>query len=510
MISTLQLPQESLAGLQKKTQAGQALIFTLLFAAVTAIVCLILYNSGKLANTKTQLQNAADAGAYSGAVLLARDHNFAAYTNRAMVANQVSVAQLVSLKSYVDDAAATHRRMGNTAHTTTSNVVPAIKPGWLLAKIIPIQAIAAAYDAAAPGLVVGLDRLIRILETAQEAHHTATAVNVSLVANQVVQRNDPDASVSLMNFQTAAYTANQVREWAVYTNNHRANNRSAESDRFANVVVDADSTDTFIRDRESTLTANWASVPRPGACAGAAVPFFTVYGFDHKGGTILSANQQRWMALDATQGIGVLICITPAGAPLPVPLLQDGRGGSAGALAGTNGGYGSRVGFAGNPSDTRNFGGATTGLTAVPGTARFRRGPGQSLDASTGGLQNYYRDVTDMSTPANQSAFENGAAKPFTIEVRHAGTQIRTSTRVIGNGAGTIKAEEALKGDTMRAMASGAAYFFRANRDSTAFNRAGWQREDSRTEMANLFNPYWQAQLVENPPAALLLSVTAP
>jgi len=511
MISKHQQIRERPAGVCRNAQAGQALIFTLLFAAVTAIVCLMLYNSGKLANTKTQLQNAADAGAYSGAVLLARDHNFSAYTNRAMVANQVSVAQLVSLKSYVDDAAATHRRMSNGAHTTISNVVPALKPSWIVAKAMPIQALAAAYNATAPLLVVGLDGLIRVLETAQEAHHTATAVNVALVANQVVQRNDPDARVSLMNFQTAAYTANQVKQWVAYTNNHRANDRSAASNRFASIVVDRESTDTLIRERTSTLVAGWAGFAKPGACAGAAVPAGTVYSFRHKGGTILSANQQRWMALDATQGAGLLVCVTPAGVPVPVPLVQDGRGGSAGALAGTNGGYGSKIGFAGNPSETRNYGGATSGVTSIPGGIRFRQGPGQSMDVRTGGLQDYYRDVSDTATtPANQSAEKNGAAKPFTIEVRHEGARIRTSTKVVGNGADTIKAEEQLKGDTMRAMASGAAYFYRANRDSAAFNRAGWQRKDGRTEMANLFNPYWQAQLVENPPAALALSVAGP
>ncbi|UUZ50484.1 pilus assembly protein TadG-related protein [Massilia sp. B-10] len=41
-------------------EQGQALVFTILFAAATGVVCLLLFNSGMLANTKTQLQNAAD------------------------------------------------------------------------------------------------------------------------------------------------------------------------------------------------------------------------------------------------------------------------------------------------------------------------------------------------------------------------------------------------------------------------------------------------------------------
>jgi len=81
-------------------QAGQATAFTLVFGAVAALIALLLFNSGMLANAKTRLQNAADAGAYSAALLQARDHNFAAYTNRSVVSNQVAVVQLVSLKPY--------------------------------------------------------------------------------------------------------------------------------------------------------------------------------------------------------------------------------------------------------------------------------------------------------------------------------------------------------------------------------------------------------------------------
>ncbi|MFL6708587.1 MAG: pilus assembly protein TadG-related protein [Massilia sp.] len=503
------IPSASRQQQNRSAQRGQALVFTLLFAAVTALVCLVLYNSGKLANTRSQLQNAADAGAYSGAVLLARDHNFAAYTNRAMVANQVSVAQLVSLKSYLDDAAGTHRRMRGGAHTAVANLVPVFKPTWTIASNLPIETEAAAFDASAPLAVKGLDELIRVVQLAQEAHHDATALNVSLVANQVVQRNDPDASVSLMTFQTA-YTAGQIRDWAVYTTRQHASDRSASADRFARVVVDQDSTDQFIRKRGSVLTAGWISMATEAACP-ALIPALTIYGFDHAGGTILSANEKRWMAMDATQGGGFVSCVTEVGIPVGYPLIQDGAGGSAGALAGTNGGYGSRTGFAGNPAETSSFGGAMNGLTAIPGRARYRRGPGTSLDATTGGLQDYYREVADTTnTPANQSAELNGAAKPFTIEVRREAATIRTSSRVVGNGAATIKADDQMKGDSMRALASGAAYFFRPNRDSNAFTRTGWGRADNRTEMANLFNPYWQAQLVENPTAALVLSTTSP
>lgn len=47
-----------------------------------------------------EVQNAADAAAYSAAILTARELNFMAYTNRAMVANQVTIGQFAAFESW--------------------------------------------------------------------------------------------------------------------------------------------------------------------------------------------------------------------------------------------------------------------------------------------------------------------------------------------------------------------------------------------------------------------------
>ena len=60
-----------------------------------------LFNTGQLTREKTKLVNTADAVAYSAGVMNARALNFEAYTNRAMLANTVAIAQLVSLSSWV-------------------------------------------------------------------------------------------------------------------------------------------------------------------------------------------------------------------------------------------------------------------------------------------------------------------------------------------------------------------------------------------------------------------------
>jgi hypothetical protein len=493
----------------RRQQPGQALAFSLVFTAATALVCLMLYNSSMLATTKTQLQNAADAAAYSAGVMLARDHNFSAYTNRAMVANQVAVAQLVSLKSYLDDAAATHDRMQGPAHMAQSSLVPAFKPLWSVALNAPVDSVNNAYGNMAPAAVKGLDDLIAAFQTGQEAYHQLTAVNVLLVANEVARRNDPKAAITRGVF--AGTTLLQVNAWRDdYTRRYRANDAAAPAGRFADTVVDAASTDKFIRDRHSTLAALWASMPTEAACP-AMLPIWTDYHFNHRGGTLLSADKKRWLALDATQGDGFVTClIEDPVLPLPFyyPLLADGPGGAAGAAAGAGSGYDATGGYANNPAEARAYGKALTDAdTSTPAGIRYVKGPGATMD-SGGGLQDYYRDVGDLAgAPANQSAALNGGSAPVTIEVEHKDADIRTASRVLGEAAANVRLPTAMKGATMRVLASAHAYFFRPAREGGMFTKTGWQRADGKTEMANLFNPYWQAQLVDRTEDKRLLSI---
>jgi|TARA_B110001452_G_scaffold114497_1_gene95003 hypothetical protein len=86
----------------KHSQQGQAMIFGLLFLAAVLMVLLSLYNKGQLIKNRVQLENAADATVYSQAKLSARSQNFTAYTNRAMVANEVSIGQMVALLSWAN------------------------------------------------------------------------------------------------------------------------------------------------------------------------------------------------------------------------------------------------------------------------------------------------------------------------------------------------------------------------------------------------------------------------
>lgn len=86
----------------RRRAAGQVLpaaIFVLLAG------CAFLYwtvNSGQMVVEKMRLTNAADAAAYSAGIVQARALNYDAYINRAVVANEIAVAQALTIASWSD------------------------------------------------------------------------------------------------------------------------------------------------------------------------------------------------------------------------------------------------------------------------------------------------------------------------------------------------------------------------------------------------------------------------
>lgn len=501
-------------------QIGQALVLTLVFTAAAGLVGLLLFNSGLLANAKTRLQNAADAAAYSAGVLQARDHNFSAYTNRAMVANQAAVAQMVSIKSYLEDANDTHTRMKGWLLTLQA-MDPMKHPNWDYGLDTAGPAISKAHElisSAGPLYVQALDALIRAHETAQQLHHVATLVDAAAVAGEVIKKNDPQAKLSTSVF-AVGNLAYRVAEWNGSTKQHRANDESAEADRFADLVVSKASTDRFTRNRSSVPVPGWMGEVSQTCMIATNITYIdssSDFGFFHGGGTLLSENKKRWLALDATLGHGAITCTywSTCGKILPVPCpntdvwpFSDGLGGSGGGLAGANGGYGGETtGYKNNPSDTSGYGFALLSPAALPAQIRHNKGPGDSLDTG-GGLQDYYRDMADPlgKAPAKQSPDENGGQFPITIEAERPASTVRTSSKLL-TGSTIVRADDQFAGDTMRALASAHAYFYRARSDG-GFTRKGWARGDGKAEIQNLFSPYWQARLVDRSDAERAASI---
>jgi hypothetical protein len=146
---------------------------------------------------------------------------------------------------------------------------------------------------------------------------------------------------------------------------------------------------------------------------------------------------------------------------------------------------------------------------ADPANRRLQNGTGGSLNTGLGGLQSYYRDLANVAaTPANQTAEANSAAGgEFTVEIERLMPTVPTAAQLFP-AAQPLKLTEGAMGGAMRTVASAHTYFLRPTTDSLMI-LAGWQRSDGRTEYANLFNPYWQARLVDTPAALRQASCAA-
>lgn len=107
--------------LTMKYQSGQTMVFGLVFIVVILIGLIILFNTGQLTRHKMEVQNAADAAAYSAGILTARELNFMAYTNRAMVANQVTIGQFAAFQSW-----GKKYKLGSTGFTSGFAILTAV------------------------------------------------------------------------------------------------------------------------------------------------------------------------------------------------------------------------------------------------------------------------------------------------------------------------------------------------------------------------------------------------
>lgn len=83
----------------KSKQSGQVLLVVLFFSAILGVGLLTIYNTAQLTADKRELVNVADAAAHSGASILAQGLNYTAYTNRAILANNALIGQMVSIRS---------------------------------------------------------------------------------------------------------------------------------------------------------------------------------------------------------------------------------------------------------------------------------------------------------------------------------------------------------------------------------------------------------------------------
>jgi len=255
----------------RRRHAGQALVVALGLLLAGGAMLHAMYSAARVAAAKQRLVDTADAAAWSAALWRARVLNYHAYANRAILANEVAIAQSVTLLSW----SKYFEQLTRNAATVGTVIPPArvILEGVAEAASLARESaeLAATLEIAARGAEgVGYRA---ILQASQEILQLSTqGFGASMVAAEVARANDPSFFAWVL--------PDPSGEWLGLT--HRTESQ-ADRRRFADLVQA--SLDPFVSGPRS------ADVGLPVPCLGLPV-------LRKRGATMLSEDLERWEAVD--------------------------------------------------------------------------------------------------------------------------------------------------------------------------------------------------------------------
>jgi len=437
----------------RKFQQGQALVYGL-FVLIGGLAALFfLFNAGQLTREKTKLVNTSDAVAYSAGVMNARALNFDAYTNRAMVANTVAIAQLVSLSSWVQYAG----NISTYGNDLENPKFALFYPSYFAAAESGMYLQESLNDGGTlEKLEKTSDAIVQVLSGAQQVTYASLLPLRQAVMKQVANANyQNDGTVQVESFTLP--TSDFLSFVQPYSGEDRA--------RFAEVVTTSADKDSFVKKRSWKLPGYWAD------CASAAP---RVDWLDRRGGTNLSVNFDQWEALDTlsekrwhpSNWLDVL-CSAVGEAP------QSWGGNMA----------------ADNASPDFDWQAYDNSIPVNPGSSVG----GLITSESWGykGLPTFY----DLSSDARG---QDDPRLQFSVRLRRDKSQTVTS-----EGRSDIKptprlnayAAQPAGGNELVAVSTAENYF---QRDGDARDNAYGASLGKPHEIGSLFNPYWQVHLVRS------------
>jgi uncharacterized membrane protein (Fun14 family) len=500
--------------LHLNNQAGQAVVFVMAMLGVILVSVVFLYQAGRITTEKMQLQNAADAAAFTASTLEARALNFTAYTNRAMVANEIAIGQGVGLLSFASELKSVKKFFYAYA-----NLIDLASLGTAAEFTGPMRAIGAGFGTAGETMERTLGKIVpywikafhtinQIYSITQNIYHYTTAALVMDGVGKCLQGNvvgtryggnlfknlfDPPkenakaSPISLValagHFSTYlnGYTRRFNQAGATYDSNHFDQDGMG---RLAGTVRMA--RDDF-SSGQGNNTRNW-ELSGHGGIDYAVIALKMKLTAASKGGTELIRKNNRFVWAAGDTGafwakIKLIVGIWPLRKSISVksPSIPFGAGGyqaadnsqslSPGDLAGAT-----------RPSQPPGFGGATEQAWWF-GKNQIRKN--KVALAPYGGLP-AYRDVATPFEPHEKFPF----SFPFfliAVEKDHdrfkaTGPQFKKELD-LGSGKSFDK--------KIAAVAKSEVYFSRPS-DLDYF-----ARKDGNTEKENLFSPFWQARLVD-------------
>jgi hypothetical protein len=427
----------------KHPQQGQALPLGLVLLLAVAGVMFYMFNTGQLVQEKISLTNTADAVAYSAGVYEARVLNFDAYSNRAMIANEIAIGQAVGLASWAKYAGTASGNISKYAY---------LIPYWGPAIANALEQIKKAMDVILTPLaasVVAHDTAIQAIKASQLAVHgpanSIAVVNRKSVIDEVARKNDPDIHVDLIPLSD---------DFATFTSRYISRDQRM---RMGQVVENERMVDNFFKRR------NWDF-----GTFGCPIGI----GLRKRGSTELINLIDGWKSMDTlsvhTYRIRRLSCRrreTPLGygtafskdnLPDSAVSYARSRRDNRRASATADSGAGRAKGFAPN----------TVGMGAIPEFYELSDSILQSSDPKT-------QLAIRVTKSKNHQRFSGGAG--------------------IVKPTGALSAyESAHQANQSAAIARVEVYFERPTRNATA---------PTKTEIGSLFNPYWQARLVPSAPS---------
>lgn len=480
-------------------EEGQALVFSVIVLLAVLVGGAVLYNGGRLVLTKMHLQNTAESTAYSGAVLVARDYNFSAYANRAIVANQVAIAQMTGLRSWARYYCLTYndqcgnQSSGNDLPSQIQNVVSRSEIGSFYGRVLSyykgLSQAADRINTVSDGPVATLgNALTWLLSKGALGFHDAVLAELAAgvggggLLGRVVKANDPHAQISAVGKTLIATAVQNLRG---FTQTYGSS--AAGKKRFATIVTQG--LDGFSQARSSGETA-----PYPLVNPFSLVPYnnqsFTAIWNNYSGGTEWKTGYKTWNAMDVSTVSGFTIYwISVFGVPVPIPIpiwtspplyFWPAPLSHAAASIGQNSDLATNDNF-GQATGSASYGDSYS-VNTQPADEQKNAGAGKTIGTYSG--LPTYEDVSDT-----QAA--DYAAPTLSIVLDRPRTTIMTTTQLkVDSGALTTPGSEA--GGQVEAMATAQAQFARPQASRSLGGKIVY---------GNLFNPYWEAHLAPTPAA---------
>lgn len=509
-------PRRHPAGAGFVRARGQASVFVVIVAAILVIAALLVYNSGRAVATRIHLQNAADSAAYSGAVELARAYNFAAYSNRAMVANQVAIAQMVGLTSwaryycliYTDAECSGPFETDGTAEEITT-LLELFEPGQPgVATMEAYQGITelleSGINSVTGPIVTVLNTIEQTLSIASRAYYTAALADLALsdlpynsvdpgVMWRVLRATDGNAQMANVTLGTigaagegvTAVSLGRIYKFTKTYNPAGASTTADPNNRFHNVVMA--SRDAFDKGRSSAEVLPFDTlISAFGECFGDGIGGIDVFSTGYSGSTTLSTDNKTWTTQNSANPLGDFsaflaagVCVievpTPIGPiPVPIPLVVP-------------------------VVPAQSWANVTAGTKTPPYTLSnsIYSGLQKYLDVSNLKKSDYSAPVITIFAARKQNTIA-------TTQQLEAGTQGVNSQHVpIAGGNLALTDDEGHQ--LMTVSASSQVYFLRptyVSYNGHFVTEVGGLTNSlgDHTLYASLFSPYWEAHLVPTSP----------